>query len=70
MWNSGDAIFASMPLIFAIAVAIGYTGNDGVSALAATVGLMVFLATLGTVALEMGLETTSVLGIPTSPSAS
>lgn len=65
MRNSGDAIFASMPLIFAIAVAIGYTGNDGVSALAATVGLMVFMATLGTVAIGMGLETKSVLGIST-----
>jgi PTS system glucose-specific IIC component len=65
MRNSGDAIFASMPLIFAIAVAIGYTGNDGVSALAATVGLMVFLATLGAVATGMGLETTSVLGVST-----
>jgi PTS system glucose-specific IIC component len=65
MKNSGDAIFASLPLIFAIAVAIGYTGNDGVSALAATVGLMVFLATLGTVAAGMGLETKSVLGIST-----
>ncbi len=65
MRNSGDAIFASMPLIFAIAVAIGYTGNDGVSALAATVGLMVFMATLGTVAVGMGLETKSVLGIST-----
>ncbi|WOD38361.1 glucose-specific PTS transporter subunit IIBC [Nodosilinea sp. E11] len=65
MKNSGDAIFASLPLIFAIAVAIGYTGNDGVSALAATVGLMVFLATLGTVALGLGLDTKVVLGIPT-----
>lgn len=65
MKSSGDAIFASLPLIFAIAVAIGYTGNDGVSALAATVGFMVFLATLGTVALGMGLETKTVLGIPT-----
>ena len=65
MRNTGDAIFASMPLIFAIAVAIGYTGNDGVSALAATVGLMVFLATLGAVATGMGLETTSVLGVST-----
>ncbi len=65
MKNSGDAIFAGLPLIFAIAVAIGYTGNDGVSALAATVGLMVFLATLGSVAIGMGLETTTVLGIPT-----
>lgn len=47
MKNSGDAIFANLPVIFAIAVAIGYTANDGVSALAAVVGFVVFLATLG-----------------------
>ena len=48
MKNSGDAIFANLPVLFAIAVAIGYTANDGVSALAAIVGFVVFLATLGT----------------------
>jgi PTS system glucose-specific IIC component len=47
MKASGDAIFANLPVIFAIAVAIGYTANDGVSALAAVVGFVVFLATLG-----------------------
>lgn len=47
MKNSGDAIFANLPVLFAIAVAIGYTANDGVSALAAIVGFVVFLATLG-----------------------
>ena len=47
MKSSGDAIFANLPVIFAIAVAIGYTANDGVSALAAVVGFVVFLATLG-----------------------
>jgi PTS system glucose-specific IIC component len=47
MKGSGDAIFANLPVIFAIAVAIGYTANDGVSALAAVVGFVVFLATLG-----------------------
>ncbi|MBE7384760.1 MAG: PTS transporter subunit EIIC [Leptolyngbya sp. SIO1E4] len=47
MKNSGDAIFANLPVIFAIAVAIGYTANDGVSALAAIVGFVVFLASLG-----------------------
>ncbi|MCG8364686.1 MAG: glucose-specific PTS transporter subunit IIBC, partial [Pseudanabaenales cyanobacterium] len=47
MKNSGDAIFANLPILFAIAVAIGYTANDGVSALAAIVGFVVFLATLG-----------------------
>lgn len=47
MKDSGDAIFANLPLIFAIAVAIGFTANDGVSALAAVVGFAVFLASLG-----------------------
>ena len=47
MKSSGDAIFANLPVIFAIAVAIGYTANDGVSALAAVVGFVVFLASLG-----------------------
>ncbi|MEM6433368.1 MAG: glucose-specific PTS transporter subunit IIBC [Cyanobacteria bacterium P01_D01_bin.115] len=47
MKSSGDAIFANLPVIFAVAVAIGYTANDGVSALAAIVGFVVFLASLG-----------------------
>ncbi|MBD2256005.1 glucose-specific PTS transporter subunit IIBC [Pseudanabaena sp. FACHB-2040] len=65
MRASGDAIFGSLPLLFAIAVAIGFTANDGVSALAATVGFFVFLATLGTVATANGLETEPILGIET-----
>ncbi|NEZ62172.1 PTS glucose transporter subunit IIB [Leptolyngbyaceae cyanobacterium CCMR0082] len=47
MKASGDAIFANLPILFAVAVAIGYTANDGVSALAAIVGFVVFLASLG-----------------------
>lgn len=57
MKASGDAIFAALPLIFAIAVAIAYTGNDGASALAATVGFMVFIASLGAVGLSRGFIT-------------
>ena len=37
MAQSGGAIFSSLPLIFAISVALGLAKNDGVSALAATV---------------------------------
>ena len=33
--SSGDAIFGSLPLIFAIGVALGLANNDGVAALAA-----------------------------------
>ncbi|MBF2029820.1 MAG: PTS transporter subunit EIIC [Oscillatoriales cyanobacterium C42_A2020_001] len=57
MKASGDAIFGALPLIFAIAVAIAYTGNDGASALAATVGFMVFIASLGAVGLSRGFVT-------------
>ena len=39
MAASGDAIFGNLPLLFAIGVAIGLTENDGVAALAGTVGL-------------------------------
>ncbi len=68
MKASGDAIFGALPLIFAIAVAIGYTGNDGVSALAATVGFMVFLAALGVSSVQfLGVDPDAlkpILGIP------
>ncbi|NCC24503.1 MAG: PTS glucose transporter subunit IIBC, partial [Deltaproteobacteria bacterium] len=47
MAESGGAIFVSLPLIFAIGVALGLTNNDGVAALAAVVGYVVMLATLG-----------------------
>src|SRR6478752_9649990 len=65
MAASGNAIFASLPLLFAIGVAIGLTENDGVAALAGTVGYAVYLATLGTCAKLRGIETTDVMGIPT-----
>ena len=38
MAQAGGAVFTCLPLIFAIAVAIGLTENDGVSCLAAVVG--------------------------------
>jgi glucose PTS system EIICB or EIICBA component len=64
MAASGSAIFGSLPLLFAIGVAIGLTENDGVSALAATVGYGVLLAAMGTFAKIFGLATTTVMGIP------
>jgi len=64
MAASGSAIFGNLPLLFAIGVAIGLTENDGVSALAATVGYGVLLAAMGTFAKLLGLETTTVMGIP------
>jgi glucose PTS system EIICB or EIICBA component len=47
MAQSGGAIFSNLPLLFAIGVAIGLTDNDGVAALASTVGFAVFLAAMG-----------------------
>ena len=64
MAASGSAIFANLPLLFAIGVAIGLTDNDGVAALAGTVGFVVFLAAMGVCAKLRGIETTAIMGIP------
>ncbi|HEX2343029.1 MAG TPA: PTS transporter subunit EIIC, partial [Vicinamibacterales bacterium] len=64
MAASGSAIFGTLPLLFAIGVAIGLTDNDGVSALAATVGYFVLLAAMGTFAKLLGMPTATVMGIP------
>ena len=60
--QAGGAIFTSLPLVFAIAVALGLTENDGAAAIAAVVGHVVLLATLGVGARLRGLPTTPVLG--------
>ena len=65
MAQSGGAIFSNLPLLFAIGVAIGLTDNDGVAALASTVGFAVFLAAMGVCAKLRGIETTTNMGIPT-----
>src|SRR5215469_7428376 len=59
MAQSGGAIFSNLPLLFAIGVAIGLTDNDGVAALASTVGFAVFLAAMGVCAKLRGIETTT-----------
>ncbi|PSB10180.1 PTS glucose transporter subunit IIB [filamentous cyanobacterium CCP1] len=56
MKASGDAIFGNLAIIFAIAVVIGFTANDGASAVAVIVGFVVFLAT-------MGIAATTILGV-------
>jgi PTS system glucose-specific IIC component len=63
MAGSGDAIFANLPLIFAIGVALGVTGNDGVAALAAVVGYAVLLATMGVMAAIFAYEPKAIMGI-------
>src|SRR6187551_1397257 len=64
MAKSGDAIFANLPLLFAIGIAIGLTDNDGVAALAGTVGWVVFLAAMGVCATLRGIEVKPIMGIP------
>ena len=64
MAQAGGAVFTCLPLIFAIAVAIGLTENDGVSCLAAVVGLAVMLATMGALAPLLGVATKPILGFP------
>src|SRR5690606_5696947 len=47
MEQGGGAIFGAMPILFAIGVALGLTKNEGAAALAASVGYVVLLGTLG-----------------------
>jgi PTS system glucose-specific IIC component len=63
MAQSGGAVFGNLPLIFAIGVALGVTGNDGVAALAAVVGYAVMLATMGVMAPLLGYEPRTIMGI-------
>ena len=65
MKSAGDAIFSNLPLIFAIGVALGFTDNDGVAAIAAAIGYVVMNATLGVMATHLGVPTSPVMGIPT-----
>jgi glucose PTS system EIICB or EIICBA component len=64
MEKAGGAVFGSLPLIFAIGVALGLTENDGVAALAAVVGYVVMLGTMGVLAGALGVETKEIMGIP------
>jgi PTS system glucose-specific IIC component len=64
MAQAGGAVFGNLPLIFAIGVALGLTGNDGVAALAAVVGFAVMVATMGVMAPLVGYEPKTIMGIP------
>jgi PTS system glucose-specific IIC component len=64
MAQAGGSIFSNLPLIFAIGVALGLTGNDGVAALASVVGFAVMLATMGVMAPLLHYEPTPIMGIP------
>ncbi|UII56324.1 glucose-specific PTS transporter subunit IIBC [Cytobacillus spongiae] len=71
MEQSGGIIFGNLALLFAVGVAIGLAGGEGVAGLAAIVGFLIMNVTMGTVLgisaedLKGSLEYASVLGIPT-----
>ncbi|AHF74038.1 PTS system glucose-specific transporter subunits IIBC [Candidatus Sodalis pierantonius str. SOPE] len=50
MAEAGGSVFANMPLIFAVGVALGFTHNDGVAALAAVVAYGIMVKTIAVVA--------------------
>ena len=64
MAQAGGVIFGNLALIFAVGVVLGLTGNDGVATLAAVVGYVVLLATMGVMAAVFGYKPTAVMGIP------
>jgi PTS system glucose-specific IIC component len=64
MAQAGNAIFGNLPLVFAIGVALGLTGNDGVASLAAVVGFAVMIATMGVMAPIVGYDPKPIMGMP------
>lgn len=70
MQKSGDIVFGNLPVLFAVGVAVGLSGGEGVAGLAAIIGYLIMNTTMGTV---LGLTTedvngtnyASILGVPT-----
>ncbi|NMO96802.1 glucose-specific PTS transporter subunit IIBC [Paenibacillus lemnae] len=71
MMNAGQIVFTNLPLLFAVGVAVGLAGGDGVAGLAAIIGYLVMNVTMGTVIgvtpamVGTDYAYASVLGIPT-----
>jgi glucose PTS system EIICBA or EIICB component len=70
MQNAGDIVFGNLPLLFAVGVAVGLAGGEGVAGLAAIIGYLIMNVTMGTVlgitADDVnGLNFASILGVPT-----
>ena len=63
MAAGGGAIFGNLPIIFAVGVALGLAENDGVAAIAAVVGFVVMVATMGVMAGVFGITPAMVLGM-------
>lgn len=70
MAEAGGVIFDNLPLLFAVGVAIGLAGGDGVAGLAAIIGYLIMNVTMkafGGITMEMTTDPAyaNVLGIPT-----
>lgn len=71
MMNAGQIVFTNLPLLFAVGVAVGLAGGEGVAGLAAIIGYLVMNVTMGSVIgvtpsmIGTNYEYASVLGIPT-----
>lgn len=72
LMKAGDIVFANLPLLFAVGVAVGLCDGEGVAGLAAIVGFLIMNVTLGVVigvtpalTSQTGLGYASILGIPT-----
>ncbi|SHH59323.1 PTS system D-glucose-specific IIA component, Glc family /PTS system D-glucose-specific IIB component, Glc family /PTS system D-glucose-specific IIC component, Glc family [Caloranaerobacter azorensis DSM 13643] len=72
MEQSGGIVFANLPLLFAVGVAVGLAGGEGVAGIAAVIGYLVMNVTMGILTQALRPEIaenihafTQVLGIPT-----
>ncbi|UYM15003.1 PTS glucose transporter subunit IIBC [Endozoicomonas euniceicola] len=63
MAQAGGMVFGNLPIIFAIGTAIGLSENDGVASVAAVVGYVVMLGTMGVMAQELGVEPSVIMGV-------
>ncbi|UJF19925.1 PTS glucose transporter subunit IIBC [Vibrio sp. SS-MA-C1-2] len=60
MEQAGGSVFGQMALLFAVGVALGFTNNDGVAALAAIVGYGIMTATLKVMSTVLGVDNIDV----------
>jgi PTS system glucose-specific IIC component len=63
--EAGMAVFANLPLLFAVGVAIGFSQGQAVAALAAVIGHLIFLAVLKSVnpSIDMGVFSGIAMGL-------
>jgi len=64
MANAGDIIFSNLAMLFAVGVAIGLSGGEGVAGLAAIVGYLIMNVTMG---VAKGLSLRDVTGNHVNP---